>query len=99
MQLTYTITPTKYSYNVPLTYTIQAANTAPLLLYYVVAPQPTFAINGAVLDLAPDRVNYTLPPVASRTLAGMPILQGRRTVTFTYSVLQWPELEQLTNFY
>lgn len=99
MGLTYTISASKYSVAMGLTYTIQKANTASMLLYYVISPLAQFALNGDASIISPDKVTYTPRTVTARTLSANPLLQGYTQMTWTYSKLQLAEYQHLLSFY
>jgi hypothetical protein len=99
LPITYTIAISKYVAVVPITYTIERRNVAPLLLYYQLIPPTQFAINGNASLINPDHVTYTLRPVANRTLIGGPLLQGIPSITWNYAVLQIDEYDALLALY
>ena len=99
MGISYSITPSKHAQPMGVTYTVQKPNTAPMLIYYLVTPPSTIAINGDGSIKKPDRVTYTPRPVAGRTLIGGPLLQGYPLVTWSYTVLSWSDLQSFMKYY
>lgn len=99
MGISYTITPSQNAQPLGITYTIQKANTAPLLLYYLITPPTNFAINGDGFIKKPDRVTYTPRPVVSRTVIGGPILQGFPLLVWSYAILSWSDLQSFAKYY
>lgn len=99
LAVTYRASGSKYAAALGVTYRAQKANTAPLLVFYTAIPLSVFSINGDATIVAPDQVTYTPRPVAARTLFGQPLLQGYRTMTWTYSELRQAEWKYLVSFY
>lgn len=99
LSISYVISPSKYTVPLGITYTVEYGNTTPLLIYYLITPPSNFAINGDGSIIRPDRITYTPRPVTARTLLGGPYLQGYRTVTWSYTVLQWTEFQQIISHY
>jgi hypothetical protein len=99
LSLSYTASPSKYSVPMGVTYTIQRYHTSILMLYYLVAPPSRFSINGDSSIIRPDQMTPVLRPVVARTLLAAPVIQGFEGVTWTYSVLQWSEFNQIISHY
>lgn len=99
LALTYTISVSRYAVPLSLTYTIEKKNVAPLLLYYLITPPSSFAINGNGAIVRPDSITYTPRQVSARTLLGGPLLQGYTQMVWNYSVLQWAEFQTLVQYY
>jgi len=97
--VSYSISPSKYAVPLSLTYTVQRPHTAPLLIYYLVAPPSRFSINGDSSIVRPDRMTPGSRPVTARTLLASPIIQGFETVTWSYSTLLWAEFQQIIGHY
>lgn len=97
--VTYTISLSGNWSPLQVTYTVQAANVAPLLVYYLITPPSRFAINGDGSIVRPDQVAYIPRPVASRSLVGGPFLQGYKTMSWTWTTLQVAEFNKLIGFY
>lgn len=95
----YTITQAGNGAPLAVPYRIEGMGVAPILVYYLTVPPAGFTINGDSTIVSPDQVNYIPRPVTGRTLLAGPLLQGFRTMTWTWSVLQRPEAEHLFSFY
>lgn len=89
----------KYSKPLSVTWTVQRPNASALLVYYLVTPTPDFAIDGDTSIIKPDKITYTPRSVSGRTLVGGPVLQGYALMSWQYSVLTWPEWNQIISHY
>jgi hypothetical protein len=99
MGVTYTIVASKYGAPLAITYTIQRAHTAPLLIYYLITPPSQFSINGDSSIINPDQMTYVPIPITARTLLAGYIAQGLKGVTWLYSVLAWSEFNRILAHY
>ena len=99
LAVSYTVVPSQYAAPLHVTYRIEGPGVAPMLVYYLVVPPTGFTINGDATIVSPDMVNYIPRPVTGRTLLAEPLLQGFRTMTWTWSVLRESEAEHLFSFY
>jgi hypothetical protein len=99
LNISYTASPSQYSVSLGLTYTIQRPHTSIMMIYYLIAPPSRFSINGDSSIIRPDQMTPTPRPVVARTLLASPVLQGFESVTWTYTVLSWPELNQIISHY
>lgn len=99
LNLSYTASPSKYSVACGVTYTIQRYHTSILMIYYLVAPPSRFSINGDSSIIRPDQMTPTPRPVVARTLLASPVEQGFESVTWNYTVLSWPEFNQIISHY
>lgn len=99
LSVSYSITLSKYSTALPVTYIIEKAHVSSLQVYYQISPPTQFAINGDEMIVRPDHITYTPLPVVGHTLLGSSILQGYRTMTWTYTLIRWSEYAHLLSFY
>lgn len=99
MGISYSVTLSKYAVNMGITYKVQKPHTAPMLIYYLITPPSNFTINGDGSFINPDQMNYGPRPVVARSLLATPIEQGFDTVTWSWSVLSWPEYHQIISYY
>lgn len=97
--ITYTIVQSQHSTSLALSYTLQRNLRAPLVLYYLIGPTLAFAINGDTTIVAPDQITYTPRPVTNYALSGQPLLQGFKTMAWTWTTIQEPEAMHLLSFY
>lgn len=97
--LSYTVSTSRFAAPLALAYTIMRPNVASMQLFYTIAPLVPFAINGDSTIVKPDQMVHSPRPVVARTLIAGPQIQGYKTVTWTYSVLQLAEYNHLISFY